>query len=65
MRQPLSDPERKYYMDKSNLAEIRKALRKNDPPVDWIYAFYVTPDNECNAGQRAVMAIIPQISLVR
>ena len=46
MRQPLSEPERKYYMDKSNLAEIRKALRKNDPPVDWIYAFYVTPDNE-------------------
>lgn len=33
-------------MDKSNLAEIRKALRRNEPPVDWIYAFYVTPDNE-------------------
>ncbi len=29
-----------------NLAEIRKALRKNDPPVDWIYAFYVSPQNE-------------------
>ena len=33
-------------MDKSNLAEIRKVLRKNDPPIDWIYGFYVSPDNE-------------------
>lgn len=33
-------------MDKSNLAEIRKILRKNDPPIDWIYGFYVSPDNE-------------------
>ncbi|MDO4804628.1 MAG: DUF4317 family protein, partial [Lachnospiraceae bacterium] len=33
-------------MDKSNLAEIRKALRKDEPPVDWIYSFYVTPENE-------------------
>lgn len=33
-------------MDKSNLAEIRKVIRKNDPPVDWIYSFYVTPENE-------------------
>ena len=33
-------------MDKSNLAEIRKVIRRNDPPVDWIYSFYVTPENE-------------------
>lgn len=33
-------------MDKSNLAEIRKVLRKNDPPIDWIYGFYVSPENE-------------------
>ena len=33
-------------MDKSNLAEIRKVIRKNEPPIDWIYSFYVTPDNE-------------------
>ena len=33
-------------MDKNNLAEIRKVLRKNDPPIDWIYGFYVSPDNE-------------------
>ena len=33
-------------MDKNNLAEIRKALRKDHPPVDWVYSFYVTPENE-------------------
>ena len=33
-------------MDKSNLVEIRKVIRKNEPPIDWIYSFYVTPDNE-------------------
>ncbi len=33
-------------MDKNNLAEIRKALRKDHPPVDWVFSFYVTPENE-------------------
>lgn len=33
-------------MDKSNLAEIRKAMRRDEPPVDWIYSFYVTPESE-------------------
>ena len=37
---------KEHCMDKNNLAEIRKVLRKNDPPIDWIYGFYVSPDNE-------------------
>ncbi|MCR5294418.1 MAG: DUF4317 domain-containing protein [Lachnospiraceae bacterium] len=33
-------------MDKNGLAEIRKVLRRDDPPVDWIYSFYVSPEND-------------------
>ncbi|MGX8729076.1 MAG: DUF4317 family protein [Lachnospiraceae bacterium] len=33
-------------MDKASLTELRKALRKDHPPVDWIFSFYVTPEND-------------------
>lgn len=33
-------------MDKSELLEIRKIMRADEPPIDWVYGFYVSPENE-------------------
>ena len=33
-------------MDKSSLLELRKIMRRDEPPVDWVYSIYVTPENE-------------------
>ena len=33
-------------MDKEALGEIRKLLRRDEPPIDWVYCFYVSPENE-------------------
>lgn len=33
-------------MNKKDITEIRKIMKKENTPVDWIYSFYVTPDNE-------------------
>ena len=33
-------------MDKNSFAELKKVLRRDDPPVDWVYSFYVSAENE-------------------
>ena len=33
-------------MDKNSFTELKKVLRRDDPPVDWVYSFYVSADNE-------------------
>ncbi len=33
-------------MNKEELNEIKKVLRAKEPPVDWVYSFYVSPESE-------------------
>ncbi len=33
-------------MDKNSFSELKKVLRRDDPPVDWVYSFYVSAENE-------------------
>ena len=31
-------------MDKNSFSELKKVLRRDDPPVDWVYSFYVSAE---------------------